>query len=110
LFASENGYRVIRTRKKVKNKIVVIREHTARLAYQSLYERIKGIGKRAGIPQIFPHMLRHTFGTYLHAVEHDLVNVMYAMGHSRPETTARYARVLDDASRRQAEGLYSFVR
>lgn len=110
LFVSEGGYRIIHTRKKVKKEIVVTKEHTARLAYQSLYERIKGIGKRAGIPEIFPHMLRHTFGTYLHAVEHDLVNVMHAMGHSCPETTARYARVLNDASIRQAEGLYGLIK
>ena len=105
LFVSERGYRLIHTRKKVKKKIVIVRERTARLTYQSLYERIKGIGKRAGIPQIFPHMLRHTYLTRLYNIEKDLRFVQDQAGHASPTTTAIYAKTNNTVRKRQVEAL-----
>ncbi len=107
LFASEQGYRILRTRVTRKGKLIIIKEHTARLSYPSLYKKIKRIGRQAKIPNIHPHVLRHTYATHLLHVEHDLRTVQDQLGHSKPETTARYATVLNDDKRRQIEGLYA---
>lgn len=107
LFAGEAGYRLLRCRVWRNGTVTIQKEYTARLSYASLYSKIRGIGKAAGIPNLHPHTMRHTFGTHLHATEHDLRFVQRQMGHSRPETTARYAQVLDDAAERQTEALYS---
>jgi len=107
LFASEKGYRMIHCKRYEKGKVIRYKEKSARLTYHSLYCKVRHIGKLAGIPHLHPHMFRHTFATYLHAIEHDLRYCQDAMGHSRPETTARYARVLDPDRRRQIERLYN---
>lgn len=46
------------------------------------------------------HTLRHRFATEAHAADHDLRAVQELLGHSKPETTARYTLVSDDAKRR----------
>lgn len=106
LFASEAGYRVITCRVWRKGKLTTHEEHTARLTYPSLYRRIKRIARRARIPHLHPHVFRHTYATHLYAVEKDLRLTQEALGHSRPETTSRYASVLDKDRRRQIERLY----
>jgi integrase len=44
-----------------------------------------------------PHSLRHRFATQAYAGTHDLRAVQRLLGHSRPETTARYVLVDEDA-------------
>lgn len=43
------------------------------------------------------HTLRHRFATQAYAAQRDLRAVQELLGHARPETTARYAAVPDDA-------------
>lgn len=50
------------------------------------------------------HTLRHRFATAAYAVERDLLTVQQLLGHARPETTARYTAIPDDAARRAVEG------
>lgn len=45
------------------------------------------------------HTLRHRFGTQAYAGTRDLLAVQELLGHSRPETTQRYVRLPDDATR-----------
>ena len=45
--------------------------------------------ERAGVAAS-PHQLRHTFGTELYRLTHDLGLTQDLMGHSSPGTTARY--------------------
>ena len=45
------------------------------------------------------HKLRHRFASRAYAVERDLYAVQQLLGHSRPETTARYVALPDDALR-----------
>jgi len=106
LFASEQGYRVLHTKVMRKGKWITTKEHTARLSYKSLYKKIKVIGRQAGIPHLHPHVFRHTYATHLLHVDHDLRTCQIQLGHSKPETTARYANVFDDDKRRQIERLY----
>ena len=105
LFVNEGGYRLLNCKVWRDGKLTKHKEYTARLAYHSLYCKIRCLGRQAGI-HLTPHMLRHTFAAHLHAVEHDLLFVKDQLGHSRTETTARYAKVFDEARERQTEQLY----
>jgi len=44
-----------------------------------------------------PHSLRHYFGTRVYRSSHDLRAVQHLLGHSNPQTTARYTLVDEDA-------------
>jgi integrase len=46
------------------------------------------------------HQLRHRFATRAYSVDRDLLATAQLLGHSRPETTARYAQVPDGAALR----------
>jgi len=45
------------------------------------------------------HQLRHSFGSGAYAATRDLLGVMRAMGHTRPETTLRYIELDTDTVR-----------
>lgn len=49
------------------------------------------------------HTLRHRCATVAYAVERDLRAVQELLGHAKPETTARYTQVPQDAIRRAVE-------
>lgn len=51
-----------------------------------------------------PHMLRHRFATQTYAAGRDLLAVQTLLGHSKPETTARYAGIPSDALRTAVAG------
>lgn len=106
LFVSERGYRILRSRVTRAGKQITIKEHTARLSYNSLYRKIKVIGRQAKIPHLHPHIFRHTYATHLLHTEQSLRTVQILLGHAKPETTARYAQVFDEDKRRQVEKLY----
>lgn len=48
------------------------------------------------------HTLRHRFATMAYAVDRDLRATQELLGHARPETTAIYTKVPDEAKRRAA--------
>lgn len=50
------------------------------------------------------HTLRHRFATLAYSVERDLRAVQELLGHSKPETTATYTQIPEDARRRAAAG------
>jgi integrase len=68
-------------------------------------EKIKKLGRQAGIGKLHPHMLRHTYGTRLYNIEQDLRFVQDQLGHASPTTTAIYAKTNTKARRRQLEAL-----
>lgn len=76
-----------------------------RVIYRSIYEKIKKLGRQAGIGKLHPHMLRHTYGTRLYNVEQDLRFVQDQLGHASPTTTAIYAKTNAPARRRQLDAL-----
>lgn len=55
--------------------------------------------ERAECPGLRIHDLRHTFASLLIRDGHSLSFVQKALGHSRPEVTARYAHLKDEATR-----------
>jgi site-specific recombinase XerD len=50
----------------------------------------------SGAARVRPHRLRHTYGTELAASGVDLLVLRELMGHSSPETTARYVHLSSD--------------
>jgi len=50
-------------------------------------------GEAAGIKGFLPHSFRHHYGTRMYRATRDVLGVGKLMGHARPETTMRYARL-----------------
>jgi integrase/recombinase XerD len=63
------------------------------ITYQSLYETIRKLGKRAGDENATPHRLRHFYGTYLSSKGVPVQVIQELMGHSNPKTTMNYVKV-----------------
>jgi site-specific recombinase XerC len=61
--------------------------------------------KKAGIIGLRLHDLRHTFATRLRAKGESLTTIMKLMGHSKYETTLRYAHVLEKSQHEAVEKL-----
>lgn len=105
LFACERGHRLLMTRIKRKRKLVIVKEHTTRMSYQTLYRKIKRIAREAKIPHLTPHTLRHTFGSYLYSTERDISVVSKQLGHKSLSSTQIYVGVADDSVRQQMQKL-----
>jgi len=80
-----------------------VNENKKPFAYHSLYSKIRIIGRSAGVENLRPHMLRHTYATWLYNQSKDLLMVQDALGHSDPATTAVYSRTLPEERRRIIE-------
>jgi integrase/recombinase XerC len=65
---------------------------------------VQKYAQRAGLPEVTPHVLRHTFAKHVLDAGEDLATVQRLLGHERLETTAIYtqpaARDLEAAVRR----------
>ena len=72
---------------------------------------IRKLGRKAGITQkVHPHLLRHTFGTYLIWAGVDPRTVQEMMGHNDLETTLRYySAVTQDRMREANSELGHFI-
>ena len=70
------------------------------------YQGTKGVWskaiKRAGLPGITPHTLRHTMGSTAVSTGEALALTGAILGHSNPRSTAIYAHVQNDPSKRAA--------
>jgi integrase len=66
-------------------------------------ERLNGASKRAGIPHIHVHALRHTFGSLMAMVEANPFAIMKAMGHADIKTTMIYVSLKQSHIREQVE-------
>jgi integrase len=56
--------------------------------------------KRAGVPRVSPHALRHTAGSTMLARREQIVDVAAVLGHANPLTTASiYAHSFDEGKR-----------
>jgi len=51
---------------------------------------LKQYGKRAGIEQLHPHTLRHSYGTAIYQTDHDLEGLRMLLGHANIQTTQIY--------------------
>lgn len=57
-----------------------------------VYDKIRSIGKKAGIEGCRPHRLRHTFASTLYAQSRDILVVKEALGHSDIKNTLVYTQ------------------
>jgi integrase/recombinase XerD len=65
------------------------------LCYTSIYRKVKSIGKAAGVDRLRPHILRHTYGTYLLSKLKNIRLVQEQMGHASVKTTQIYTGVIE---------------
>jgi type 1 fimbriae regulatory protein FimB len=69
-----------------------ISERGQPLTRQSVNYLVAGAAVRAGLPPVWPHMLRHSCGFYLANHGHDLRLIQDYLGHRDPKHTAHYTR------------------
>jgi site-specific recombinase XerD len=71
---------------------------------QGVQQVVAKYARRAGVTEVTPHVLRHTFAKHVLDAGEDLATVQRLLGHERLETTAIYtqptARDLEEAVRR----------
>lgn len=64
-----------------------------RMSIFRLREYLKQIGDRAGLKNVYPHRLRHSYATHLLNNGASMEAIRQLLGHSRTETTAIYAHL-----------------
>lgn len=84
---------------------LLINERGVRYGYMSLYRKVRRLGAAAGIGNLTPHMLRHTYATRLYGTDHDLRFVQDQLGHASPRTTAIYAKTDPKAAKAMLEAM-----
>lgn len=76
-----------------------------RMQYRVLYDKVRRLGEEIGL-RVRPHMLRHSYATYLYESKKDLLFTQRQLGHARPETTAIYAHTAQQEARQQVEEMW----
>ncbi len=77
----------------------------APMKYPTIADLFTRLGKKAGIVDLHPHMLRHTHGTELSRAGWDVALIRKRLGHAQIQTTMRYIH-LDDDDMKQAFQTY----
>jgi integrase len=67
------------------------------------------IRKRAGLEDVRIHDLRHTFASFMVTAGHSLPMIGKLLGHSQPQTTARYAHLADATMHEVANSMSGMI-
>jgi site-specific recombinase XerD len=95
--------RYMRARQSRKSPWLWLSRDGDRLGAGRVQQELKRIGRRAGIPELHPHALRHTCATMLLRNGMSLPSVARVLGHSQIRTTERYLHLVDDDVRAEYE-------
>ncbi|MGH2481367.1 MAG: tyrosine-type recombinase/integrase, partial [Ktedonobacteraceae bacterium] len=71
-----------------------LNHHGERLTRQGFWLIIKGYARQAGITEITPHVLRHSFAVLMLREGMELRSVQELLGHAHLSTTQVYSRVV----------------
>src|SRR5262249_49318572 len=75
----------------------------------NIWHAWRRVAKSAGVENLRIHDLRHSFASTLASTGASLVLIGEMLGHSQPQTTARYAHLFDTAKRAAAETVGAVV-
>jgi integrase len=84
------------------NDPLLVNERGKRLAYISIFSKVKRIGRQAGVGNLHPRILRSTYVVRLYDREQNLQFVQQQAGHASLRTTAIYAIAAKDRRSRMA--------
>ncbi len=79
------------------------------LSYDSLYRIVKETGRKAGLFDLHPHKLRHTFATILYNCQKDLFFLKEQLGHSSLDSTRIYTNIPDESKNRQMRAFAEMI-
>lgn len=71
----------------------------------TVYGKIKRLGEQSKVGELFPHKLRHTYGSILYGLEKDLRLVQDQLGHASIKTTEIYTHINNKDKKRQIDDL-----
>jgi integrase/recombinase XerD len=80
----------LEVRPRVVDTHLVVGQRGTGLTPRAVEKLVEKYARLAGLPDVSPHTLRHTFGKHALAAGVDLVTVSRLLGHDRLETTAIY--------------------
>jgi len=78
------------------------------LTYRNLYDRMQKIGRRAGVKELKPHRMRHTYSTNFLNSGGGIEHLQSQLGHEHLSTTQIYAKSLEKAIRPAVERLQQY--
>jgi site-specific recombinase XerD len=75
------------------------------MATRHIFRLVRDIGKKAGIKNLHPHTLRHSFASNLRRKKADLLIIKEALGHASVSTTQIYAHLGSEDYRQELRSL-----
>jgi type 1 fimbriae regulatory protein FimB/type 1 fimbriae regulatory protein FimE len=85
--------RELRRNQDPQSAFVFTSERGGPMTRSNVAKMIEAAGDRAGLPQLHPHMLRHTCGHLLADAGHDTRRLQLWLGHSDIKHTAAYSQL-----------------
>lgn len=67
-----------------------VKEDRSQLSYSYVWRHVKAHGMTAGLRNLSPSILRHTYATHLHEGGAEVVHVQKLLGHSSEDSTKTY--------------------
>lgn len=100
---------LLRSIKHLRGELVFCRDDGRPLGNGTIKAALKSASKRAGLPMVYWHTLRHTFASHLVMRGASMKAVQRLLGHSKVTTTDRYAHLSPETTREAVSLLDSRV-